>query len=136
MARSKTPWRVRPCTGQHQKGWAKTQSSTGAATTTLLKLPQKPYAASHLPWFVDLGVGDSEAERLRRDIRVPVKRPLEASEALERLPRIEPPRRGASPMCSEEARIMVEKATTKPGRAGEAGEGAPAPKIPRDKVVS
>ena len=74
---------------------------------------------SHLPWFVDLGVGDSEAERLRRDIRVPVKRPLEASEALERQPRIEPPRRGASPMpCSEEARIMAKLA---PGRAG-AGE--------------
>lgn len=90
--------------------------------------------ASHLPWFVDLGVGDSEAERLWRDIRVPVKRPLEASEALERLPRIEAPRRGVSPKCSEEARIMAKRPRQSwggPGRAGEAGEageGAPAPR--------
>ena len=56
-----------------------------------------------LPWFLDFGVGESDADRLRRDINVPVKRPLEAREAHDRVARKDPPCLTAR---SEEARIM------------------------------
>ena len=60
---------------------------------------------------MDLGVGDKEAERLLRDIKVPVNKPLEAKDARDKEPRREPPtRRGGLPSPttrSEEARIMA-----------------------------
>ena len=65
-----------------------------------------PIFKMHLPWLVDFGVGDKDCERLRRDINVPVNKPLEAKDAQDKVALMDREAPRELMIFSEEARIM------------------------------